>query len=171
MDEETKNLTRECIERTDKNKSDNQRDLDTMLITLTGGAFAISITFFTAVADKLIYIPVLLLTWSILAATLIFQIFTFVECIDNDIDLIKKAQKFLKGEIEYRNWLSLLAKIDTKNNNINKANRYVAWGAIGSIVLMVVYGIFNVIHIRDVNQTHNEVVPTTVNHLYITVEK
>lgn len=166
--EGVKALLQKAIAETEENKKVNQKELDTLLVTVTGGAFGVSITLFTAVADKLTFIPLLLTIWGLLGITLVAQIFNYIRCIGNDTDFTKTGLKYSKKDIDDYTWLTYLGLYGEKNKNVNKLNGYIAWAAIISIILLVTYGIINVVHIQKI-KTENK--PATINNLYFQIEK
>lgn len=141
---------REQADSSIKNKEGNQRQLDDILVTVTAGAFGISIAFFTAVSDKLIYEEKLYAIWWILAISLILQIINFCLAI-------------VKAQIDYRFYDGgLRSKYVINEDCYNTHQRKWKWTnwmidalngicvalTITAIVMLTMFGVVNMSHIK-----------------------
>jgi hypothetical protein len=148
------------FEKTEERVSHNVRELldqadergfrlDRTLLTLSGGALALSITLITRANPPKTYLCILFLSWIALAGSVVGVVFALRKSqssAESDVDraasvykeLKQKKQKILAGEITYEESKEVFPLRD-----IEICNRISLWGFVVGIILLGLFAALN----------------------------
>jgi hypothetical protein len=132
-----------------KNKEINQTELDRLILTITAGAFAVSISFFTYISAQMILEEVLYVIWILLGATLILQILNYLYAINLAERTIISADETIRaGKHQVLLWALKVGKLNNLQKIVERMNATAACLTITAIVLLILFGIANIAAVK-----------------------
>lgn len=118
---------------------ENQINRDKLLLTISGGAFVVSITFLVGIAKDISNVFLLKISWILLGISLVLQIVEYVYAINKGEKIISDINKYINI------WTNEdLKKYCDKNNSVSLLNYFTIFFVFFGILFLILFSSINI---------------------------